>query len=607
MALGPNIAASATAIASFSYPPGEGIQPSLMNNGSYNGGPSGFDYAPFETYEAGVPHTEDWVGLQFGSPQHIARIEWQTGGDWYGDGGYWTSGIVVEHSDDGVTWTAATNLVIAEIDAPGGTPTGNPYPYSTAAWNFKNYRASFDYPNPGKTRFRIRGATANAQGFVAVAELFAYAEESPAGSGIVAPSLAARGAFGLAGLTLVVAPGSLAASTAFGLAVLSSADQISAPDFSARAGFGQAALGQQVAAPSLAATAAFGTANVSSQNIVAPALAARSAFGTAVVAVDVQVPLIGGMTAFGNAVVAPVIAITAPSHAVQAAFGPVALGLTIEAPSFAAEAAFGDTNTAGPAWITAPGFRADAAFGATAVAAEWPVGAPAHAARAAFGLATVRTDHSISAPSLAAQSAFGAATLDVQRLITAPGFRATLGSGQAALASAIEAPTHVARARFGQAVVGLGIAAESFAATAGFGACSLGHQILGDSCAPRTAFGLATVTVAPPQWIICGALRAEARFGPAAVLVDRVLTAPPLAAASAFGHASVALGIACTPHGATASFGAASVTVLPASIAGGSLAARARFGPARVSGGRRPPPIAVYVPLDPAPPIDVDF
>jgi len=168
--LSSNMAPSCTPVASYS---GDISYLTRLNDLDYQGG-TAFGYNPFDTFQGGVPHASDWFGVYATSAQIWARVEFQSGGDWYTAGGYFTSGITVETSSDGLSWSAAANLVISAIDVPGGTVVAGTYPYDATANGFKNYRLDFT-PTAARTYIRVRGNTANTEGFVACNEIFVYA------------------------------------------------------------------------------------------------------------------------------------------------------------------------------------------------------------------------------------------------------------------------------------------------------------------------------------------------------------------------------------------------------------------------------------------------
>lgn len=222
LVIGPNIAPECTGIASFVDPSFPATTVSRLNNLDYNGAPV-YNYAPYESFEPDSPHAEDWVGLQSTSARQWSKLEIQTGGDWYTAGGYWTSGLVVEYSNNGSSWTAASGLTVEAIDAFDGVTTGGGYPYNATANGNKHYRFSFS-PTPPSSHIRIRGATASTEGFIAVTEIFAYVAGSGGGADpqVSAPSLVTRATFGVASVTSpdTIAAQSLLARAAFGAATI---------------------------------------------------------------------------------------------------------------------------------------------------------------------------------------------------------------------------------------------------------------------------------------------------------------------------------------------------------------------------------------------------
>jgi hypothetical protein len=232
LTLGGNIAPECAGIANYSEDP---ERLTWIRDQQYVGIPE-YGYNVFDTFEFGNPQAQSWFGLHSPTARVWGRLEWQTGGDWYTAGGYFTSGLVVEHSSDGVSWTAATGLVITAIDAFEGNDIGGGYPYSVAALPHLHYRFEFD-ATPAREYIRIRGATATVEGFIAVSELMAFEAGSGGGGAgnIVAPSTVAHTGFGTPsiGQPGLITPNSITARSAFGATTVNDGSGFGTPISSA--------------------------------------------------------------------------------------------------------------------------------------------------------------------------------------------------------------------------------------------------------------------------------------------------------------------------------------------------------------------------------------
>ncbi len=232
LSLGGNIAPECTPIANFTEKPA-----SWMVDLDYLGQP-GFTYQVFDTFEFGNPQTQSWFGLQSPAARVWGRLEWQTGGDWYSAGGYFTSDLTVETSSDGTAWTPVTGLSVNQINAFGGSVVAAGYPYSAASLPHLIYRLEFN-ATPAREYIRIRGLTATSEGFIAATELMAYAAGSAGGGAgnIVAVSATARSAFGTPTITspdVIAPPAGIRARSAFGTATLNDGSGFGTPLSSAR-------------------------------------------------------------------------------------------------------------------------------------------------------------------------------------------------------------------------------------------------------------------------------------------------------------------------------------------------------------------------------------